>query len=102
MEKRVILATKEYNKWYAFQDERDQYGIERRIETIGYENYFDDIKIVDKINKIGELRWRNGRRIYFTVLPGNSIILLLGGNKNGQKKDIKKAASIARRINVRS
>ncbi len=32
-------------------------------------------------------------RIYFTekIINGKTVILILGGNKNGQEKDIKKA-----------
>lgn len=41
-----------------------------------------------------ELRWKNGRRVYYAEIPEKQIILLLGGNKNGQDKDIRRAKRI--------
>ncbi|HEY4832249.1 MAG TPA: type II toxin-antitoxin system RelE/ParE family toxin [Waddliaceae bacterium] len=45
-----------------------------------------------------ELKFNDGRRIYYALIPKTKVILLLGGNKNGQDKDIKKASSILRKI----
>ncbi len=38
--------------------------------------------------QVWELKWKNGRRIYYAYLPESSIFILLGGVKNGQSKDI--------------
>lgn len=39
--------------------------------------------------------WFNdGRRIYYVIIPENNVLLLLGGNKNGQDKDIRQARKI--------
>ncbi len=40
-----------------------------------------------------EFKWKNGLRIYF-VFKKKKLILLSGGSKNGQKKDIDKAKKI--------
>jgi hypothetical protein len=40
------------------------------------------------------LRWKEGRRIYYAYIPEKKILLLLGGNKNGQDKDVSKAKAI--------
>lgn len=45
-------------------------------------------------NDILELKWQNGRRIYYAHLVDLKIILLLGGNKNGQNYDISQAKKI--------
>jgi putative component of toxin-antitoxin plasmid stabilization module len=40
---------------------------------------------------LAELRWVNGRRVYFTRAlddHGLMLLLLLGGRKNAQKKDV--------------
>jgi len=44
--------------------------------------------------QLWELNFNDGRRIYYTIIPEKNLILLLGGNKNGQKKDIQKARKI--------
>jgi putative addiction module killer protein len=41
-----------------------------------------------------ELKWKNGRRVYYATIPEKKILLLLGGNKNGQDKDIRQAKKI--------
>jgi putative addiction module killer protein len=56
---------------------------------------FGDVKRIDL--QIAELRWKNGRRIYFCWAEDEKeefIILLIGGNKNSQKKDIQRARNI--------
>lgn len=40
---------------------------------------------------LAELRWNNGWRVYFVREKAAIILLLNGGNKNAQKKDIEKA-----------
>ncbi len=50
---------------------------------------------------MAELKWKNGRRIYFSVTledDGQILILLLGGNKNGQNRDIRKAKLILQKL----
>lgn len=49
---------------------------------------------MDECGIIWELKWVGGRRIYYAYLPAQKILLLLGGNKNGQDKDIKQAKKI--------
>ena len=34
------------------------------------------------------------RRIYYALVPEANVLILLGGNKNGQDKDIKKAKKL--------
>jgi putative addiction module killer protein len=45
---------------------------------------------------MSELKFNNGNRIYYTIK--NDMILILGGNKNGQQKDIDKANKVAEKI----
>jgi putative addiction module killer protein len=67
-------------------------AIAKRIEHIKEEGHFGDHKQVR--DRICELRWDNGRRIYYALIPVSQVLLLLGGNKNGQSKDINKAEKI--------
>lgn len=74
--------------------------INKRLSLIKYEGYFGDHKSVSYYekgglkDKIWELRWKDGRRIYYAYIPETQILLLLGGNKNGQAKDVSKAKAI--------
>jgi putative addiction module killer protein len=85
------VETKEFEKWLKDQTLKSQVIIHSRLERLkseghwGYINRFDDLV---------ELKWKSGVRIYTALYGMTTIIVLLGGNKNGQNKDIKKAKNI--------
>jgi putative addiction module killer protein len=53
------------------------------------EGHFGHIR--DLGGELFELKFNDGRRIYYTIIPANNVILILGGSKNGQDNDIRKA-----------
>lgn len=61
---------------------------------IQYDGHFGMINDVG--NDVLELKWKDGRRVYYVHLLKENILLLLGGNKNGQNYDINKAKKILR------
>ena len=58
------------------------------------ENNFGDHKKID--NEISELRFKfgSGYRIYYTEVDNIIVLLINGGDKSTQSKDINKAKSI--------
>lgn len=86
------FRTEEFNNWLASETLKSQVQIEKRISNIEFEGHFGTINDVG--NDILELKWKSGRRIYYAFLPETNILLLLGGNKNGQNRDISQAAKI--------
>lgn len=95
----TVVETEEYVDWYDEQTPKEQAQIQARIAKIRTHGHFGTAKKLD--DSLAELKWRNGRRVYFTRThdeEGNVIILLLGGNKNSQDKDIKKAKKILRNL----
>lgn len=87
-----ILQTEEFEHWLMNETARSRVQIAKRLENVKNEGHFGDYKKVR--DRIFELRWENGRRIYYSVIPIDNILLLLGGNKNGQTKDINEAEKI--------
>jgi putative addiction module killer protein len=63
--------------------------LEARLERIETSGHFGDVKHLG--DGLCELRWKSGLRIYFCKHEENAILLLLGGIKNAQTKDIKQA-----------
>jgi putative addiction module killer protein len=60
-----------------------------RIQEFGH---FDDARYLG--DGLAELRWKSGVRVYFSRIAdehGKAVLLILGGTKHGQKKDISKA-----------
>jgi putative addiction module killer protein len=87
-----ILQTDEFEEWRESEPAKSQVQIAKRIENIKEEGHFGDHKHVR--DHVWELRWDNGRRVYYSLIPANQVLLLLGGNKNGQTKDINQAEKI--------
>lgn len=86
---------KEFDKWLKkLKDLRAKATILFRIQKLERDGYFGDVKPLGE--GIIELRinFSQGYRIYFKEKGGKIIILLIGGNKCSQQKDIKKAEEI--------
>ena len=79
-----------FNIWLYSLDEMTRTRIFKRFERLEEANY-GDFKIIDK--EIKELRFKfgSGYRIYFHETNKVIILLLCGGDKSTQKKDIEKA-----------
>lgn len=90
-----VLRTDEFNEWLSSEAPKSQAQIESRIMHIQYDGHFGIINDVG--NDVLELKWKDGRRIYYVHLFKENILLLLGGNKNGQSYDINKAKKILRK-----
>lgn len=87
-----LYTTGEYDDWFARESPKAKLQIEKRLSHLKNEGHFGDHKRLDDL--IWELRWKNGRRLYYALIPENNVLLLLGGNKNGQDKDIAQAKKI--------
>ena len=65
-----------------------------RIQKLETDEHFGDCKPVgDGITEM-RINYAKGYRIYFKEKDGRIIILLVGGEKSTQEKDIKKAKKI--------
>ena len=68
-------------------------------DNMGWDGHFGDVKPIG--DGVSEMRWANGRRVYYVLVPERNMLLLLGGYKNGQKKDIKRAKKICEKYSCR-
>lgn len=91
----IINKTKEFQAWFNSLTIKEQLKIESRLERIHNFEHFGDAKNLGK--GLAELRWINGWRIYFVKEKSMIVLLLNGGNKNAQKKDIEKARILIQR-----
>jgi putative addiction module killer protein len=98
--KYTLYATKEYQKWFNAESFKAQAQIVQRLEKIEWESHFGDIKNIG--DGVYELRWKNGRRVYYTLIPESNLVLLLGGYKNDQKKDICRAKKISNTYTIQN
>jgi putative addiction module killer protein len=84
-----IKKSSEFIEWYESLRLREQVQIDARIDRIKAHAHFGDTKYLSE--GLYELRWANGWRVYFYRQSVKIIIILYGGSKNGQEKDIRKA-----------
>lgn len=91
----AIKKTSEFDEWYQGLREKEQTQIDARLERIQSAGYFGDAKYLGE--GLAELRWKNGWRIYFFKESLTRIVLLIGGSKNAQEKDIQRARIFLRR-----
>ncbi len=94
-----IKQTDKFSKWLLkLKDLQGKIAIARRIERMRIGN-FGDFKSVGK--NVSELRIDKGPayRVYYTIKNDEIIILLRGGDKSTQQKDIEKAHRLAKEHN---
>ncbi len=95
-----IEKTIEFDKWLRrLKDLKGKAKILFRIQKIESDGHFGDCKPVG--DGIRELRvnFAKGYRVYFKEKDEKIIILLIGGDKSTQQKDIKKARKIWDKLN---
>ncbi len=95
----ILEKTTEFDKWLRkLKDLRAKAKILFRLQKIEDEEHFGDCEPVG--NGIRELKinYAKGYRVYFKESDGKIILLLVGGEKSTQQKDIEKAKEILNRI----
>lgn len=95
---RTILETDIYSRWFSsLRDRKARARIQTRIDRLQL-GLIGDVKPVGE--GVSELRidYGPGYRVYFAQRGLKITILLAGGNKGTQDKDIKTALELARNI----
>ena len=93
-----IRQTETYLRWFnALRDRQAKARIDIRIRRLSMGNP-GDVKPVGQ--GVSELRinYGSGYRVYFIQRGETLIILLAGGDKHTQKKDIKTALNLAQNL----
>ena len=92
----AIRQTESYASWFAnLRDERARVRIDVRIKRLALGNA-GDVKSVGE--GVSELRidYGPGYRVYFTRRGEDIVLLLCGGDKRTQDRDIREAQSLNR------
>ena len=95
----IIEKTDEFDKWLRkLKDLRAKAKILYRIQKIETDEHFGDCEPVgDGIREL-KIDYAKGYRVYFKESDGKIIILLIGGDKSTQQRDIDKAKEILKRL----
>lgn len=93
-----VIALTTYTEWLdGLKNRQDALRISARVLRIEQGN-FGDTKTVG--GGVSELRFTFGAgyRVYYTIREGTACILLGGGTKHRQQKDIANAQALAARV----
>lgn len=91
----TVDQTKQFQEWFGnLRDPLARKQIAKRI-TFAQAGHFGDCESVG--GKVSEMRIFTGPgyRLYFTRIGGALIVLLVGGDKGSQGRDIEEAKAIA-------
>lgn len=94
-----IEKTTEFDNWLRkLKDLKAKTKILFRIQKIENYGHFGDCKSVGDGIKEFRVNYAKGYRIYFKEKAGKIIVLLIGGDKSSQQKDIEKAKKIWKKL----
>ena len=65
-----------FDNWLKELPLKEELQVRKRIYAIQYEGHFGDCKYLDEA--LFELRWKNGRRVYFAKLNDKKIVRVHG------------------------
>jgi putative addiction module killer protein len=93
-----IRQTETYRKWFASLEDRNaRIRIDIRIRRISLGNLGDVKPVGEGVFEI-RIDYGPGYRLYFVQKKNTIIILLSGGDKSTQSRDIRKAQELAQNV----
>lgn len=97
MVKTRVYRSKNFKSWHRHLNLKDQGIVDTRIDAYIKHGYLNKAKSLDPDFGLFEFKWDSGLRVYFSLIEdkdGRLILLLIGGNKNSQTKDIADARNV--------
>jgi len=93
-----ILTTDTFDGWFTgLRDIRAKVRIQARIDRASLGNFGDCEPVGEGVSEM-RIHYGPGYRVYFVQRGFEVVILLAGGDKSSQPKDIKRALELARRL----
>lgn len=93
-----IQTTQTFDRWFAnLQDRRAVARIQARIDRAEDGNFGDCEPVGEGVSEM-RIHYGPGYRLYFVRRGKEWVILLAGGDKSSQNKDIKAALKLAREM----
>ena len=91
-----VKETDHFSKWLLkLKDIKGKVSIIRRVKRIQLGNFGDHESLGNNVNEL-RITTGPGYRVYYTQKDSDIILLLIGGDKSTQEKDITKAKEMAK------
>ena len=89
-----LRSTKQFDKWFArLKDPSIKTRVLARLDRLENGNFGDFSQVGTGLFEL-RLFFAGGLRIYYTIQEEKVVLLLAGGDKSSQSRDIKKAATL--------
>ncbi|MDR3244422.1 MAG: type II toxin-antitoxin system RelE/ParE family toxin [Elusimicrobiota bacterium] len=88
-----VEKTEIFKKWFRKLDMYIQVILLKHINKLSNGNTSNCSPVGNGVHEL-KIDFQKGYRIYFTNINGELVLLLLGGHKDTQEKDIQKAKEI--------
>jgi putative addiction module killer protein len=93
-----IRQTDEYARWFEkLRDRQARARILARVRRLSLGNPGDVAPVGEGLSEL-RINYGPGYRIYFKQFGSTVVVLLAGGDKRSQKRDIEKAKSLAQNL----
>ncbi|WP_062346028.1 type II toxin-antitoxin system RelE/ParE family toxin [Novosphingobium sp. CCH12-A3] len=93
-----VLRTAEFIDWLtALRDAQARARIAKRIDRIAQGNFGDAKSVGDGVSEL-RFTFGPGYRVYYTRRGDVVVILLCGGDKGSQERDIDRAKAMAKEV----
>jgi len=93
-----IYTTDEFDNWFAtLRDKQAQKRIQARIDRAEDGNFGDCKPVGEGVSEM-RIHYGAGYRVYFVQRGLEIVVLLAGGDKSNQQKDIQTALTLAREL----
>ncbi len=91
-----VKETDHFSRWLLkLKDIRGKVSIIRRVKRVSIGNFGDHKSLGDHVSEL-RIATGSGYCVYYTQEGSNIILLLIGGDKSTQNKDITKAKEMAK------
>ena len=98
MDQAEIYKTEKFTRWIdGLSDIRAKVRILVRIERLAQGNPGDTKSIGEGVSEL-RIDYGPGYRVYYTKIGPNKLVLLTGGSKHSQDRDIKTSLRLARHL----
>jgi putative addiction module killer protein len=93
-----LVATPEFEQWLGnLRDAKGKARILSRLDSAALGNFGDCQSVCDGVSEM-RIHFGPGYRVYFTRRGATVYVLLIGGDKSTQKRDIRRAQKMAREL----